>query len=718
MYRFVTQLSRVRPSPTRLCTRRLWGSFLLGFAVLFLHSAAARAEETPQIRAKQKVVINAIGDAHFIVDVKLPVALYTVLKDRTRNTALLLRQIGLSHEESYQLQDIKGEFDDGSSTVHFSWTTHGLARPVRDHIWEAPVDENSGLELLYIKDNVALFHTAASSPFGVVPLVVHAEVAPGSSELRLLHSPNRLAYRAPTASTFRDGRVSFDLEFQAKPQVMTCLAKSYGNPLFSKLWVARTVLKNTGEQAFTDYRVRFRLREYAPSWSAWKHCSEVVPGQTVVDAYFPIFDLEKVGRLSGSCRDTLELEYQYRRADGQLVEAGDSRTIQLLGRNEVVFSSRKAVDCGSWYDRFDYGPTILASFVTKDDPIIQQVAGWVSGQAGGVAANATDENAVKFLQALYDFMAGNRIAYQTPPSGEFNGQFGQHIKYGRDVLQNRAGTCVDLAIFYGSVCEAVGLEPVLFLIPGHCFPAVRLPRSGKIYAVESTGVGRASFKQVSDKGLSEVQEARQKGLVYEVDIVQLHNQGVYGLQLPTLPPSTLTDWGVRPVTAGSGYGSSNLGRTSTTVPSWVVGTWKCDNKLNDIHIQMTLTFGNDGAYELYLRHTNEFGQFTEWTGERGTFQIGSGAFVFLAAGGKNKDVPVTRKYVSEGGYLWITFPEIGYQLPFARPSATASSASPATPPVTTENTRAYVPQPVYVPGGSGTRTGVPGRVHHGRRQRG
>jgi hypothetical protein len=388
----------------------------------------------------------------------------------------------------------------------------------------------------------------------------------------------------------------------------------------------------------------------------------------------------------------------------------DSRTIQLLGRNEVVFSSRKAMDCGSWQDRFDYGPAILASFVTKDDPIVQQVAGWVSGQAGGVAANATDEKAITFLQALYQFMAANGIAYQTPPSGEFNGQFGQHIKYGRDVLQNRAGTCVDLAIFYGSVCEAVGLDPVLFLIPGHCFPSVRLPRSGRLWAVETTGVGRASFKQVSERGLQEVQEARQKGLLYEVDIVKLHNTGIYGLQLPALPPSTLTDWGIRPVTASSA--------SSSTIPSWIAGAWKCDNKLGDKQIQLVLNFGGDGVYQLALRHTKEVGQFTAWSEERGTFRVGSGEVVFLPSGGKNKDVPVTRKYVWENGYLWISFPEISYQLPFSRGGFDSLSSSPATPPVTAATTPTYVPQQVYVPSGGGQRTGVPGRAGRGHRLRG
>jgi hypothetical protein len=689
----------------RLPGGRTFARFFLGSVWLFLVVSAVgpcgvRADDGPVMRAKEKILVNAVGDAHFSVDVKLPIAAYTLLKDQTRNTVLLLRQLGLSHEDAFQIEDVKGEFDDGNSTLHFSWMTRGLARQVRDHVWEAPIDETAGLELMYMNDNVALFSTASDSPLGVVPLVVHAEVARGSTDLQLLHSPNRLAYRTPGTTAPPGGRTSFDFEFFTKPQVMTCLAKSYGNPKFSKLWVARTLLKNTGDQHLTDYRVRYRLREYAPSWSAWKNCADVVPGQTVTDMYFPIFDLEKVGKLSGSSRDTLEMEYQYRRADGQLIEGNDSRTIQLLGRNEVIFSSRKAADCGGWYDHFDYGPSILASFVTKDDPIIQQVAGWVSGQAGGVAANTSDDNAILFMQALYQFMVANGIAYQTPPGGEFNGQFGQHIKYGRDVLQNRAGTCVDLAVFYGSVCEAVGLQPVLFLVPGHCFPAIRLPRSGKIFAVESTGIQRVNFQKVREIGAKEVEECRRKGLLYEVDIVNQHNKGVYGLQLPPLPPSTLTDWGIHPVTATPPQAPTQEAPAATTnpatIPSWLVGVWKCDSNLNRGCIQMNAVFTAEGTYHMSLRYTNESGEFTPWVEERGSLQVGTAELIFTASTGQKKGVAVARKYVTEKGLLWITFQEIRYQFPFTKADGNARVERveiPSAPPATVTPT--WAPPPYY-----------------------
>ena len=131
------------------------------------------------------------------------------------------------------------------------------------------------------------------------------------------------------------------------------------------------------------------------------------------------------------------------------------------------------------------------------------------------------------------------------------------MKFGRDVLRNRAGTCVNLAIFYASVCEAVGLEPVLFWIPGHCFPAVRLPQSGELVGVEPTLVGSSRLQDglgnlVSSHpfaaliGTYEINQAL-AGPHCVVDITARRQAGVHSLQLEALPADVLSRWEIKPV---------------------------------------------------------------------------------------------------------------------------------------------------------------------------
>jgi hypothetical protein len=161
------------------------------------------------------------------------------------------------------------------------------------------------------------------------------------------------------------------------------------------------------------------------------------------------------------------------------------------------------------------------------------------------------------------------------------------------------------------------------------------------------------------------------------------------------------------------------------VPSWLVGTWKCDTKLQGTSIQVSTSFGSDGTYTHRRRHTDKSGQFTAWSEVQGSFQVAPRGFVFTPSSGANKYVRDFRKYVREGRYLWLEFVEYGrYQLPFFKVEADDGSQKAATPAAAVESTRvaSYPPQQIVVPGppqqgvGPGEpaqRGGALGRILHG-----
>ena len=271
-----------------------------------------------------------------------------------------------------------------------------------------------------------------------------------------------------------------------------------------------------------------------------------MPGQTVVDAFYPIIDLAKVAALTGPVTATLETEYEYRRPDGETVRESDSHRITILARNQLVFSSIPQEKIVGFHGKYANGPLGLASFVTHNDPVVQQLAGWISAQGGGLSASGNNKDAIKFMELLYSYVGNSHIAYQTAPGGITGGKNYQHIKYARDVLHNRAGTCIDLAILYASVAEAVGLRPVLFLVPGHCFPAVLLPEDGRLLPIEAIMTGHADFKAANQKALEEVRQARKSGLLYEVNIRNLQNSGVDALELAAVPVDYLEKLGYTP----------------------------------------------------------------------------------------------------------------------------------------------------------------------------
>jgi hypothetical protein len=575
----------------RLATLAVLAASLLGGQAAFAQNKAA-------IRVKEVIQIEQNGDSKFQIDMKLQIGPYTNLKKNNPNTALLMRNLGLGNQGWQEIKEVKGEWLDGESTVKIQYKCRGMCRMSKDMSWEVPVAEEADLELSDMHDNIATLTGATDSPLGIIASTTRLILPGTAKDIRLLKSPARVAFRLPSHTGGSKTSVSFDLE--SKPQMMSSLAKAHSNPKFSNMWVAKSRLENTGDQCLTNFKVRFRVVDYTSAWSQWNVVPQVVPGQVVNDAYFPVMDSDKVAKLNSSAQVMVEAQYQYKTADGKLVEDSETKQVELLGRNNVFYSSLKEEERVGWHDLFNLGPAILASFVTHEDPIMQQIAGWISGQADGAASAYSDQEALKFLTAAYDFMTANKIAYQSPPGHLKDGQVCQNVKYGRDVLRNRAGTCIDLAILWGSITKAVGLKPVLFLIPGHCFPAVKLP-SGKLLAIESTMVGKANFEAAVKRGMEEMLKCLD-GVTpnHQVDIELLQTQGLAALELPTLPVDTLEKWGIKPVTytkpqQQQPQAPANRGGAQRQVGKLVGGVWTTMlNGQNGSKVLQALGFTDNG----------------------------------------------------------------------------------------------------------------------------
>ena len=77
------------------------------------------------------------------------------------------------------------------------------------------------------------------------------------------------------------------------------------------------------------------------------------------------------------------------------------------------------------------------------------------------------ERAAYIAGAVYEALRSKGIRYISPPAS-FE-QSGQKIRTTAQVLEERFGTCIDLAVTYAACLEAAGLRPVLWLKQGHAF---------------------------------------------------------------------------------------------------------------------------------------------------------------------------------------------------------------------------------------------------------
>jgi hypothetical protein len=447
------------------------------------------------------------------------------------------------------LEDAQVEF--GAPDMRFQAREICFAK-LQDGRWTYPSDPDPATrcELVEKKDSrrvmVHSFKQIGGTPVAEQMRITLPAGAHNIEVTRQPGKPSQLVYLLPAPGARpAAGTEEPTLHVETKPHLLSALYKLYGDPRFRKYWAARSAFHNPGRETLTNYQIRFRIAGYS-EWSGW-NCSEVVyPGQTVVDNFRPLIDA-KVRELKGATPVDIEAEYEYVRGGGETVRDTLMQRTQLLGFNDGIYTDVAIDQDSPWIEMVTGAPWLLASFTTENDPVIQEVVGRLSKTIGGASPRDTDQAAGQFLEALYNLMRCN-IAYESAQGSVIDGLLHQHLKYGRDVLRTKAGTCINTSIFFASVAEAAGLDAYVVMVPRHAFAAVRLPQSRQFVFIETTGCGGGTmatsypYGQVCKIGAKEFQDAAKSGLFLLVSISELRNQGVMPPELVDAGKNALDEW--------------------------------------------------------------------------------------------------------------------------------------------------------------------------------
>ncbi|MHA7618118.1 DUF4011 domain-containing protein [Cellulosimicrobium cellulans] len=119
-------------------------------------------------------------------------------------------------------------------------------------------------------------------------------------------------------------------------------------------------------------------------------------------------------------------------------------------------------------------PESLAAFVRPNDPavvtLLTEASALLLERTGSPSLEgyqSGSERVHQIAEAIYDAMGARRITYVEAPSS-FEGT-GQRIRTHAQVLEERRGTCLDLACTFAAALEQAGVHPVLALVDGHAF---------------------------------------------------------------------------------------------------------------------------------------------------------------------------------------------------------------------------------------------------------
>jgi hypothetical protein len=196
------------------------------------------------------------------------------------------------------------------------------------------------------------------------------------------------------------------------------------------------------------------------------------------------------------------------------LEEGDEKTVLDETAETTVLARRDypmSIKGFSQSEAFDF----FAAMVTPNDPsveaLIRKAADYT--QSGimwsgyGTDVNDADGGVWDRLQALWQAENDYDLTYISTWVSFAPGAV-QRIRLPSEVLDQRSGNCIELAMLYTAAAEALDMEAAIILIPGHAFMGVRTDQeNAKYYFIETTMIGRSSFSDAVTRAGEEFDEA-------------------------------------------------------------------------------------------------------------------------------------------------------------------------------------------------------------------
>jgi len=146
----------------------------------------------------------------------------------------------------------------------------------------------------------------------------------------------------------------------------------------------------------------------------------------------------------------------------------------------------------------DFRNALLACWVTPNHPWIDKILSIAKEKISSRTLSGYQGNLYSQMKAIFYALRENvGISYVSTTlsmlgySHSKSKNIFQRIKLPTESIETRMANCIDGAVLYASLFEAIDLEPVIVLVPGHAFVGVKdSPGSNKYYFLETTLTGK------------------------------------------------------------------------------------------------------------------------------------------------------------------------------------------------------------------------------------
>jgi len=151
--------------------------------------------------------------------------------------------------------------------------------------------------------------------------------------------------------------------------------------------------------------------------------------------------------------------------------------LEILEGDVSIYKNTYAIDVLA-FDQWSGAsilPEMLSAFITPNHPSISPIINraseilnkWTGNPSMDEYQSCNPNRVRSQIAAIYSALAELNITYCTAPSS-FE-EYGQRIRLCDSVLNNKYGTCLDMALLFASCIEAIGIHPLIIVMQGHAF---------------------------------------------------------------------------------------------------------------------------------------------------------------------------------------------------------------------------------------------------------
>lgn len=212
----------------------------------------------------------------------------------------------------------------------------------------------------------------------------------------------------------------------------------------------------------------------------------------------------RVASINEMTRATLHVKIEH--LDSKQLELHSTKTVWLQPRTTAVLEL-KDPSTGKWKDLSRY----LAAYVTPNDPHVMEFLSKAKDKLPTrtfTGYQPPKEGVSEQVNALFDALKAAGLSYVNSviAFGDENSATIQRVRLPRESLRATNANCIDGVALFASLLEAISMNAMLVVLPGHALVGWQAWPDGEWKYLETTMVGSSTFAEACQAGEATVKQ--------------------------------------------------------------------------------------------------------------------------------------------------------------------------------------------------------------------